>query len=249
MDELGAVNLAGAALMPTYARALGAKVGERRRPALFPPVTGMLDARQGLLDRAGGRPERPLARRRRAAHRRGSRSAPERGSAPAARCAPGPSWEGRRGGARVGGPRRRREGRVLDRLAGRAHRPARGPWSCRAPAAAARWVLAYAAVALVIASLPVLALLAGLAVALPAARRRRLDRPGGAGAAPVAAGRHRGRRVPLRALVLALVRLLALGLDAGRTTRSTACVPCRPGRRCGSSTRPAPGCSRSTPAR
>ncbi len=68
-DELGAANLAGAAWMPTYARALGAKVGRSVDLHSIPPVTGHADPRQRLLGRARGRPLRPLARRRRAAHR------------------------------------------------------------------------------------------------------------------------------------------------------------------------------------
>ena len=54
-DELGATNLAGAPLMTWYARLLGAKVGQARRPALVPPVTGLLSSAR-LLDRARGRP-------------------------------------------------------------------------------------------------------------------------------------------------------------------------------------------------
>ena len=44
---------------------------------------------------------------------------------------------------------------------------ARGPWSSERPARSPRWVLAYAGLSTVIAALPVLALAAGLAVALP----------------------------------------------------------------------------------
>ena len=59
----------GAAWMPTYARLLGAKVGQQRRPALDPAGHRHAHPRQRLLGRARGRPVRPLARRRRAAHR------------------------------------------------------------------------------------------------------------------------------------------------------------------------------------
>ena len=67
----GAANLAGAAWIPVYARALGAKVGARVDLHSVPPVTGLLTLGDGLLGRARGRPQRPLARRRRAARRRG----------------------------------------------------------------------------------------------------------------------------------------------------------------------------------
>ena len=46
-DELGAANLAGAAWMPTYARALGAKVGRSVDLHSIPPVTGMLTLGSG----------------------------------------------------------------------------------------------------------------------------------------------------------------------------------------------------------
>ena len=46
-DELGAANLAGAAWMPSYARALGAKVGRDVDLHSIPPVTGMLSLGDG----------------------------------------------------------------------------------------------------------------------------------------------------------------------------------------------------------
>ena len=61
----------GAPWMPHVRAALGAKVGQRRRPALGPAGHRHAHAGRRLLGRAGGRPHRPLARRRRAAHRRG----------------------------------------------------------------------------------------------------------------------------------------------------------------------------------
>jgi non-ribosomal peptide synthetase-like protein len=42
-DELGATNIAGAALVPSYARALGAKVGTNVSLHSLPPITGFLD--------------------------------------------------------------------------------------------------------------------------------------------------------------------------------------------------------------
>ena len=46
-EELGAVNLAGAAWMPSYARALGARVGKDVDLHSIPPVTGMLTLGDG----------------------------------------------------------------------------------------------------------------------------------------------------------------------------------------------------------
>ena len=63
-DELGAANLAGAPWMPWYARLLGARSAGT---STCTAPAGDRDAhpRHGLLDRAGGRPHRPLDRRRR----------------------------------------------------------------------------------------------------------------------------------------------------------------------------------------
>ena len=155
-DELGAANLAGAAWMPTYARLLGAKVGRRVDLHSVPPVTGMLALGAGCsvepevdlsghwLDgdvlhigtgegRAGGPGRDPQhARAREPSSRRDAEVAP--GSAVVGEVA---------------------QGRVLDRLAGRAGRQdarARGRWS--GPPYKPVWVLAYAAVATLIALLP-----------------------------------------------------------------------------------------------
>ncbi len=86
-DELGATNLAGAALMPTYARWLGAKVGRdvdlhsraARHRAAHP--------RQRLLGRARGRPDRATGSTATCCTSAPSRSVPGPGSAPAARWA------------------------------------------------------------------------------------------------------------------------------------------------------------------
>ena len=122
-DELGAANLAGAAWMPTYARALGAKVGKQVDLHSIPPVTGMLTLGDGCSVEPEVDLSRPLARRRRAAHRhdQGRRRRPRRHPEHAV---PGCRRRARRRGRpRVGGHRRGREGRVLDRLARRARRP------------------------------------------------------------------------------------------------------------------------------
>ena len=108
----------------------------RRRPALA--AAGHRDApdRAGRRDRAGGRPVRPLGRRRRRAHRADPDRRRARRSAPAARCCPargsasGP--RSRRGRAcsvrcrrRSAGPASRRTGPAGRPAAGRRHRPER----------------------------------------------------------------------------------------------------------------------------
>ena len=128
-DELGAANLAGAPLMQSYARALGATVGADVDLHSLPPVTGLLDARRRLLGRARGRPDRALARRRRAARRAAISVGARRPGRRAQHAVPGrrrrraePRW-------RPGRPSSGRAGRrVLVRRARRERRgAARGP--------------------------------------------------------------------------------------------------------------------------
>ena len=124
----------GAPYMTWYARLLGAQVGRDVDLHSIPPVTGFLHLGSGALDRAGGRPQRLLDRRRRAAGRRGpGRQAGPR-SAPRSMLCPGAdvgddaevaAGLGRlRHGARTAssGPAPRRAGSPA---------PARGPWSDR----------------------------------------------------------------------------------------------------------------------
>ena len=106
-DGAGAANLAGAPWIRYYARALGATVGQDVDLHSLPPVTGLLTLGERLLDRARGRPRRLLARRRRAARRAGSRSAPTPRRLPQ-HPAPGrPGRRRRRGRAGLGRARRR----------------------------------------------------------------------------------------------------------------------------------------------
>ena len=175
VDELGAVNLAGAALMPTYARALGAKVGDDVDLHSLPPVTGMLTLGKGCsvepeVDLSGHWLDGDVLRvggiKVGAGARVGTRSTLGPGAVVGkdAEVAPGSAVLGAvaKGELWAGSP--------AEPIS-----PARGPWSSERPPRRRRWVAAYAAVSVVMASLPVLALLAGLAVLLPGGRRRDAD--------------------------------------------------------------------------
>ena len=166
-DELGAANVAGAALLPTYARLLGAKVGKDVDLHSFPPVTGRLSLGKGCsvepeVDLSGywldGDVLRIGAVRVGAGARVGTRSTLGPGAVigKGSEVAPGSAVLGEvgRGELWSGSP-----AEPISR--------ARGPWSSERPARSPRWVLAYAGLSTVIAALPVLALAAGLAVALP----------------------------------------------------------------------------------
>ena len=146
------------------------------------------------------------------------------------------------------------DGRVLVRLAGRArHGAARGPWSPSRPRRKPVWVRrvrrwSRAGHRPAAGRWPSLA---GLAVALPVAadadvaRRRRAPV-----LLPLAAARSAGRAARARAADRRPSSGCSrLGLRAGRLPGPQPAAPGRPGPRCGCSTRRAPGCSRSTPAR
>ncbi len=166
-DELGAANLAGAAWMPTYARALGARIGVQVDLHSLPPVTGLLSLGDGCsvepeVDLSGhwldgdvlhiGRVE--VGAEARVGTRStlgpgavvgaGAEVAP--GSAVIGTVAPGEFWSGSPAEP-VG--------------------QARGPWSGGRPSYRRGWVLAYAGAASLISLLPLLAVGAGSAVALP----------------------------------------------------------------------------------
>ena len=254
-DEMGADQLAGAALDAVLRPAARcARWARTSTCTAIPPVTGMLDARRRLLDRAGGRPQRPLAGRRRAAHRRGSTVGarrPHRCAQHAVRRAP-TSASGAEIAPGVGGLRRGAGGRVLVGRAGPrvGDRPrARGRSGPSNRAGLDGGVRRDAAA--LIAALPLLATLARAAVALArrsrthgSARRGRVARPSswllpatvvGSWSWPclVWADRPVARRSGWRPA----------------TTPSTAGEPGRRGRPCACWTRRAPGCSRCTRAR
>ena len=208
-------NLSAAPLVKLYARLLGCEVGRHVDLHSVPPVTGMLHPRQRLLHRARGRPRRPLARRRRPAHRCGpgrcgrrvgARSTLLPGADVGARAEVAP-------GSAVFGPVPDDES--WSGAPATFSGAARGPWTPERPPKRPVWVMAYAASAVVLASLPGVAVLAGVALALPAlSGTQSLDEATAVAllAIPVA--------VPvallvLAGLVLALVRLLSLGLEPG----------------------------------
>lgn len=214
-DELGAANLAGAAWMRYYARALGATVGRHVDLHSIPPVTGLLS----LGDRCSVEPEVDLR-----GHwldgdvlhigridvgadaRVGARSmlGPGARLGDGAEIAPGSAVFGEVPEAEAwsGAPARR---------AG----TSRGPWELNRPANRPAWLLAYALASGAIAVLPVLAVAAGLAVIAPS-----LDEGAGLLDGAVAAF----ARLPLAVLAGALVlmfcvwlcvRLLSVGLVEG----------------------------------
>jgi non-ribosomal peptide synthetase-like protein len=214
-DEMGAANIAGAPWMRLYARALGARVGKHVDLHAVPPVTGMLS----LGDECSIEPEVDLS-----GHwldgdilhlghmavgtraRVGARSMLCPGASIGARAEVAP-------GSAVFGEVPERESWAGSPARGTGR--ARGPWDDARPLNRPRWLWAYAAMAVVIATLPVLAVVAGVAAVWPW-----LGATGslgeGARAAlvwlPVAVVV--GLAV-LALLVWALVRLLELGLTSG----------------------------------
>jgi len=214
-DELGAANLAGAAWMPTYARALGAKIGKQVDLHSVPPVTGMLTLGSGCsvepeVDLSGHWLDGDVLHigpiRVGAGARVGTRStlSPWAVIGKNAEVAPGSAVIGvvTQGDYWTGSPAE---------PVGRT----RGPWPGSHPEHKPRWVVAYAGIAAVISLLPILAAMAGLAVTLPWL----VDTESVGDAAlvlltllPVSAIVGLGL---LMVLVAGLVRLLGLGLSAG----------------------------------
>jgi len=213
-EELGAANLAGAPLMRVYARLLGAQVGRHVDLHSVPPLTGHLVLGDGCsvepeVDLSGHWLDGDLLRVGAVAigpdARIGARSTLGPGAVVGAdaEIAPGSAVFGvvPPGELWAGAPARRRKA-------------ARGPWAER-PRNRPAWVLGYAAVAVLIAALPGIALLAVLAVAAPHLRD--------AGSLRTAALRSLAWLPPasvVGVLVLALlvwlaVRLLGLGLVPG----------------------------------
>ena len=214
-DEMGAANLAGAAWMRHYARALGATVGRYVDLHSIPPVTGLLS----LADRCSIEPEVDLR-----GHwldgdvlhigrvdigadaRVGARStlAPQTRIGDGAEIAPGSAVFGAvPGGEAWSGAPARRAGQ------------ARGPWERTRPPHRPGWLLGYAAIAAAIALLPLLAMLAGLLVMVPALSDDGSIRDGARTALAY---------LPLSVLVAATVlvfvvwlsvRLLSVGLEEG----------------------------------
>ncbi len=168
-EECGALNLAGSVWLPSYARALGARVGRDVDLHSAPPVTGMLTLGDGCaiepeVDLTGhwldGDVVHIGAIEIGAGARIGTRSTLGPGAAVGedAEVAPGSSVQGRLVGGELW------SGSPAERVAA-----ARGPWSSRRPPRHLGWTVAYAAAGTSISALPLLAVLVGFCVALPAA--------------------------------------------------------------------------------
>ncbi|GAA4522705.1 non-ribosomal peptide synthetase [Brachybacterium paraconglomeratum] len=214
-EELGATNLAGAAWFPLYARLLGARLGRDVDLHTLPPVTGMLEIGDGAsiepeVDLAGywidgdrlriGQVQ--IGKRARIGAR--SMLGPGTKIGREAEVAPGSAVLGAvpAGEFWSGSPAERQA-------------KARGPWSTDAPRRRPLWLLVFAALSLVIAALPVVAMLTGAAVLLPAVHDT--DSFGAALLAalpwlPLAALAGFGA---LMVLVMVLTRLMALAIRPG----------------------------------
>lgn len=214
-DELGATNVSGAALVTTYARLLGARVGRDVDLHALPPVTGLLDLGPGCsiepeVDLRGHWIDGatfilgPI--RVRAGARIGSRSTllPGADIGKRAEIAPGSAVFG--------------NVPADEAWSGAPARPsgaARGPWADEAPPDRPRWRVTYAVTGVLIALLPILATLVGGLVLLgplrdvaspaDAVRRALVWLP-----AATTVG-----FVTLALLVLLTVRLLGIGLREG----------------------------------
>ncbi|GAA5160524.1 Pls/PosA family non-ribosomal peptide synthetase [Ornithinimicrobium tianjinense] len=167
-DELAAISTAGAPWLQRYARALGSDIGPGVDLHALPPVTGLLT----LGARSAVEPEVDLGgywidgdrlhvgRVRVGAHARvGARSTlgPGADVGEGADVAPGSCVLGPIPGGEhwAGSP------------AERVSRRAPGPWAAAPPPPGRGWWLGYAASALLLAALPVMGVLAGLAVVAP----------------------------------------------------------------------------------
>ena len=215
VDELGATSLSAAPLVKVYARALGCRVGRDVDLHSVPPVTGLLTLGDGCsvepeVDLAGhwldGDHLHVGAVRIGADARVGARSTLLPGADVGARAEVA-------AGSAVFGPVP--DGQAWSGAPATHSGSARGPWTDERPPNRPVWLAAYAASALTLSMLPVLAVAAGTAVALPALRRA-----GSVGEALVTAlwwtpvASLVGFAV-LALLVLLTVRALSRGLEAG----------------------------------
>ncbi|SDD30794.1 Pls/PosA family non-ribosomal peptide synthetase [Nocardioides lianchengensis] len=212
-DELGATSLAGAPYMTWYARLLGADVGPHVDLHSLPPVTGFLTLGKGSsvepeVDLSGSWVDGDVlhlgAVRIGARARVGARSmlVPGADVGAGAEVAPGSAVFGAVPDGEFW------SGSPATRLA----TDARGPWDAR-PSNHRAWVVAYAAVALLLSGLPVAAVAAGLAVPLLAADPQGYDEVLGlAGWLPVSTV---VGLLVLAGLVWAVVRVAGLAVRTG----------------------------------
>ncbi len=215
VDELGSTNLSSAPLVKVYARLLGCRVDEHVDLHSVPPVTGLLTLGRGCsvepeVDLAGhwlDGGHLHIGRVHVGADARvGARSTllPGADVGDGAEVAAGSAVFGviPAGEAWSGAP-------AL--FSG----TARGPWGDDRPPNRPAWLAAYAASAVVLSLLPIIAVVAGLAVAAPALTRATgIADAVGTAALWLLPATVVGVAV-LAALVLLAVRLLSLGLEVG----------------------------------
>ena len=216
-DEAGVLNLAGAPALKLYARALGVTVGKDVDLHSVPPVTGLLSLGAGCsveaeVDLAGYWLDGDVAARRAA-----SRSARTRASAPGAPCAPArssarrPRWAPARPSSERYRPGEYWSGGPAARVAESPAVPGRTPFRRTGRAGS----LAYAASALLISLLPLVAVLCGLLAVSPWLRgTTSVGDAFWTAAATLPLATVVGL-VVLALLVVAGVRLLAIGLEPG----------------------------------
>ena len=186
-DELAATHLAGAAWFPFYARLLGASIGRDVDMHTLPPVTGLLEIGSG----ASVEPEVDLAghwidgdQLRIGQVRIGKRARIGARSTLGPGATIGRDAEIAPGSAVLGAVP---AGEFWSGSPAEHQATARGPWSADAPRRRPLWLLSFAALSQVIAALPVVAMLTGAAVLLPAVHGPTARRSGARRSALVAA--------------------------------------------------------------
>ncbi|MGZ4470430.1 MAG: Pls/PosA family non-ribosomal peptide synthetase [Nocardioidaceae bacterium] len=214
-DELGAVNLAGAAWMPSYARALGARVGRDVDLHSIPPVTGMLKLGSGCsvepeVDLRGYWIDGDVLRIGPVSVGAGARIGARSTLAPG--CRVGKGAEVAAGSGVLGAVPKGEfwSGSPAVRVA-----RARGPWSDRRPPHRPVWVCAYAAAGSAIALIPLVAVLAAVLLLLPGLRDAGSLRAGTVQALAFVPPATLVALVVVAALSALVVRLVGLGLEPG----------------------------------
>ncbi|MBL8929271.1 MAG: amino acid adenylation domain-containing protein [Kineosporiaceae bacterium] len=215
VDELGAGNLSGALLMRWYARLLGARVGRDVDLHSIPPVTGLMTLGAGCaiepeVDLAGYWLDGARLHLGRVHVGKRARVGARSTLAPGAHI--GAGAEIAAGSAVFGAVP---AGEFWSGAPAQPIGPARGPYHDTRPPNRPVWLVAYAAMSVLISALPVLAVLAGAATAWPALS---------AGQSVGEAARIALLRLPVASVVAVLVlavavwlltRLLGLGLRPG----------------------------------
>ncbi len=215
-DELAATSLAGAPWFPVYARLLGATVGKGTDVHALPPVTGFITIGDGAaiepeVDMRGHWIDGDLVHVGEivvaAGARVGARSTLSGGAVinAGAEIAPGSLVVGDVPADEFwsGSP------------AERVSRKARGPWVTDPPPINAAWTVAYGAIAVLITSLPGIAVLLGAVVTLPAVHGDRSIAAALGDVLPLLPVAALVGYLVLAILVLALVRALGTGMQAG----------------------------------